>query len=726
MSLRGVNDDGARFGVKGESTIPPDLGHLREAGLMGTSQSGVGVFGSASIGVQGACSDGTGVSGHSVSGHGDLSPPKDGSKVFISYSRKDKGFVAKLDKALKAYKPPKGLNLEQRNLDVFLDTEDFTGNDYKESVARHLNNSGKLLLVCSPNARRSSYVNDEVKVFAEAKGAKNIVPLLISGLPNNEAKPGHEDEMAFPEALCAVMQMPLAADYRHFDPRKDRMDRGIFYGAWFTTLANIYGISRGEIEQRDKKRRANRRKVTIGIISGVILALSAALAYALFSRAEAVRQRREVEKAGSKSEYLRGCELIASGDEDKALSTLAHALELSAGNREAATRLINLLGQRSWPCLITTLQHAQAVERLAATPGGRRLFVAVGKRYSRTDDGLSAVHAWDLDSLRLIAPPQVDPRYMAPFEKLTVNASGDRVMAFRDLKWRKSGSRSLELFDADSGRMMARWDDSSYSKLVNCFFSNDGNSILYWSSVLEREAVRTVSAANGNPVRTIPLEPTSVVMVELIGERIYILDEHGRLISGSLKRDPPYSAYNLNSTSEGKVDKCSWARVSPDKQSLYGLFESNSGDDSAWYIGRWRLADGKDEHVWGHPGNRLDLNNVDEWDATFDATGKLTLVGKDRLRGSHVVLRTSGETDLIEDKLPWQSISLLSPRLFLAANGKAARIILRQVGRFPGRCATTRRLRPFVRSKTTALQPELLTARSGSGSSFHLLSVCSK
>ena len=78
----GVNDDGAGFGVKGENATPPSFLHLHEAGVVGTSQGGAGVFGtsgnitnmavfgSAGIGVQGACPDGTGVSGHSSSGHG--------------------------------------------------------------------------------------------------------------------------------------------------------------------------------------------------------------------------------------------------------------------------------------------------------------------------------------------------------------------------------------------------------------------------------------------------------------------------------------------------------------------------------------------------------------------------------------------------------------------------------------------------------------------------------
>jgi hypothetical protein len=81
-SVHGINDDNSGFGVKGENSTPASLGHFHEAGVVGTSQGGVGVFGtsgdissmpifgSADIGVQGASPDGTGVNGQSGSGHG--------------------------------------------------------------------------------------------------------------------------------------------------------------------------------------------------------------------------------------------------------------------------------------------------------------------------------------------------------------------------------------------------------------------------------------------------------------------------------------------------------------------------------------------------------------------------------------------------------------------------------------------------------------------------------
>ena len=114
--------------------------------------------------------------------------------AFVSYSRTDKTLASRLAKALEAYRPPKDLAVPQQHLRIFRDEEDFTGVEYYASVERHLTSSGSLIVVCSPNARRSQYVNDEIRRFGTTRGAERIIPVLCSGLPNNEAANGREEE----------------------------------------------------------------------------------------------------------------------------------------------------------------------------------------------------------------------------------------------------------------------------------------------------------------------------------------------------------------------------------------------------------------------------------------------------------------------------------------------------------------------------------------------------
>lgn len=141
--------------------------------------------------------------------------PSTDNDVFVSYSRKDKAFVVAIEKALESYMPPRDLKVPQRHLVVFRDESDFTGGEYHTSLARHLQASSKIIVLCSPYARQSEYVNDEIRRFAGLRGAECMIPVLVSGLPNNEAK--HEQDKAFPEALMA--------DGGHADAAGDQLSR---------------------------------------------------------------------------------------------------------------------------------------------------------------------------------------------------------------------------------------------------------------------------------------------------------------------------------------------------------------------------------------------------------------------------------------------------------------------------------------------------------------------
>ena len=108
--------------------------------------------------------------------------------AFVSYSRRDKKFACSLERALEKYLPPKDLPLPRRHLDIFRDEQDFTGTAYYRSVEKHLNGSRKLIVICSPSARASDFVNEEVDVFAQSRGVENIVPLLLCCLECRPAK----------------------------------------------------------------------------------------------------------------------------------------------------------------------------------------------------------------------------------------------------------------------------------------------------------------------------------------------------------------------------------------------------------------------------------------------------------------------------------------------------------------------------------------------------------
>jgi WD40 repeat protein len=215
--------------------------------------------------------------------------------VFLSYSRRDGEFVRRLEEALKNYRPPKGVKScsgSTNRLSVFRDKKDMvpTDSDYFKTIEGYLKRSAYLVLICSPNACRSDYVNHEVTTFLQSHEAKRIIPVLISGKPNNEngAEP---DECAFPQALCDAVAMPLAVEFTEFQRVRGKLNRGHYHDSWYMLLAKIFGVERAEIERLDAKRRARSRAIVGAVAVAVIVLLSTALLFAMISRREAVEQR---------------------------------------------------------------------------------------------------------------------------------------------------------------------------------------------------------------------------------------------------------------------------------------------------------------------------------------------------------------------------------------------------------------------------------------------------
>lgn len=208
--------------------------------------------------------------------------------AFISYSRRDKEFASRLEETLERYALPTARGEKKRHFNIFRDEQDLVGGDYSESIDRVLQVSRKLILICSPRAAKSEFVGDEIRRFSELHGSANIVPVLLDGVPNNEATDDDEERLAFPPSLLDDVDMPLAIDYSQTTSHRPRLDRGVFEDAWHTILASLLDVSRSQIEQRElSRRRAFMRRAGLGL--GVFALTMGALAvYALVQRNDAV------------------------------------------------------------------------------------------------------------------------------------------------------------------------------------------------------------------------------------------------------------------------------------------------------------------------------------------------------------------------------------------------------------------------------------------------------
>ena len=396
--------------------------------------------------------------------------PELGFDVFISYSRKDAAFARLLEQALRGYRPPKDLAVPQRNLRVFRDEADFTGAEYHASLDRCLKDSAALLVICSPHSSASEYVGDEIRRFAAHRGKEHIVPILLDGLPNNETADERDGRRAFPATLVEVLPMPLAADYRGFDVKRDRVRKGAFASAWFKTLADIYadyGVDRAKVEGRERRREVRRLRIVAAVSGSVAMALAALTVWALISRNEARRQR----DAAQARENEAQARLAFDASSDGLVKATLHAVE-----SVRATQTVD--GQISLMRFLAILPHPP-VWTLGGPPrakppsiDGRRRGLALSR------DGTRLASVGGTGPVRV-----VDARSGQPIAEFAVNRRpADRtVAAFSPDAARLvlgCGHQAC-VIDATSGALVARLpEQGAHGRMVwSASFSPDGRQL---------------------------------------------------------------------------------------------------------------------------------------------------------------------------------------------------------------------------------------------------------
>jgi tetratricopeptide (TPR) repeat protein len=228
--------------------------------------------------------------------------------AFISYSHVDGDVARWLHRSIEGYRLPAHLRRPAADLGrgdgrlapVFLDREDLpSSTDLAESVRVALAESGALIVVCSPDAARSRWVDEEVRLFKAMGRASRIMTLVVRGEPRAAHKGYPEEQECLPPALRFVVDddgmvtdrpapEPLAADLRRgADSRRD---------AKLKIIAGLLGTGLDELRQRDHVRR-QRQLVAIGAASTLGCLVFAGLAFsALLQRNEAERQRQLAEQ----------------------------------------------------------------------------------------------------------------------------------------------------------------------------------------------------------------------------------------------------------------------------------------------------------------------------------------------------------------------------------------------------------------------------------------------
>ncbi len=201
-------------------------------------------------------------------------------KAYISYNHRDAGWAKWLHRAIEAYRVPRKLvgiktsagEVPGRIKPVFRDRDDLSSAvDLSSTVKKALLESENLIVVCSPNAAASVWVNKEIREFVSLGRQDRIFCVIVDGDPIDP----DSASACFPAALSeAGLDEPLAADARKWADGK--------HLARLKLIAGMLGLPLDRLQRRDLKKRqkiwAVAAVASIAIAAVLISAVSARIA----------------------------------------------------------------------------------------------------------------------------------------------------------------------------------------------------------------------------------------------------------------------------------------------------------------------------------------------------------------------------------------------------------------------------------------------------------------
>lgn len=167
--------------------------------------------------------------------------------AFISYKSEDVEWAIWLQHELEHYHLPASFNgrtdIRQELRPVFRDIDELSAGNLPEQIRQALENSQNLIVVCSPQAAASPWVNQEVETFISLGRTDRIFPFIVDGnsprdffppallaLPKNEERLGGDAakqgrDIAFVKVVAGMLGLGFDRLWNRYEKEKAEEER---------------------------------------------------------------------------------------------------------------------------------------------------------------------------------------------------------------------------------------------------------------------------------------------------------------------------------------------------------------------------------------------------------------------------------------------------------------------------------------------------------------------
>lgn len=326
--------------------------------------------------------------------------------AFISYkhTKRDAAIAKQVHSLIESYVIPKSLRKGSKKLGiVFRDEEELPiSSSLTDSISTALDASRYLIVICSPEARKSIWVSREINYFLKSHDIHHIFVVLVDGEPND----------VFPYEITHVLNEetgewqdvePLALDVRADTLGASlKKTRSLIKKLY----AGILGCSYDSLVQREKNRRMKRLAALIALCG----LLASSFIGMLFVKNQELSQKNDELVAAIELALNRESELLVGEAEEALLND-----DIATALRFASNAL-----------------YSDEIDRPYYAPAERALFSAVDIMRQNADSPL-------LSKTELIHP--------SPIQMTTYSADGRSIYSI-------DGYGVISSFDASSGNLL--------------------------------------------------------------------------------------------------------------------------------------------------------------------------------------------------------------------------------------------------------------------------------